>query len=426
MSVIIMSLVQSVSAPRSLEQANYRHLVMDIVWFGVALPATARFLQVYAIRLGADANLLTWMASLHGLVLLFAASISGWWLKRYNDPAKANFWPSLGFRLQFLLPAFTPFLPPPFQPIWLVLSLLLPAIPQGIASVTFLVTFRDSVTEKQIPPLLSHRSLALNVCLGLGGVLMGQGLEHGPFPSSYQVMFLIAFGLTLVSFWHVISVRRLPKSDTRPVEKAVETAGPGPWRSPSFLLVAFIVGIIHIGQLAVLPLINLHLMKNLGASEAFLGSEFALAELVSGAVMALFTRQIAERIGTRSMVGLAMIAGSIGLILIALAPSLPLTILGSAISGAAWTAAGVVGAFSLFSEMAPQYDKARYTMAYSQVVFLAIFIGPMIGKLLNSVGLSLVTILLIGAALRLLAGVLTQTHLLEWFGRTFHLAWTTR
>lgn len=181
------------SPHRTVEQANYYHLVMDIAWFGLALPATTRFLSVYAIHLGADVTVLTWLASLPAFILLFAASLGNWWMRRHSSSASAVFWPALGFRLAFLLPALTPFLPANFQSIWLILSLALPALPQGLASVAFLVMFREAVDDKQVPPLLSRRSLALNMAVGLSGLALGAWLERAPFPFNYQAMFLLAF-----------------------------------------------------------------------------------------------------------------------------------------------------------------------------------------------------------------------------------------
>src|SRR5690606_23909870 len=132
------------------------HLVLDIVWFGLAMPAIDRFREVYAIRLGADANQLTLLASLPALVLLFASSLAGRWMSRYSNSTQAVFWPGIGFRLAFLLPALTAFMPASFQLHWLTLAIILPSLAQGISAVGFVVMMRESVHEKKIAPLHSH------------------------------------------------------------------------------------------------------------------------------------------------------------------------------------------------------------------------------------------------------------------------------
>ncbi len=94
-----------------LERSNYQHLVLDIGWFAIALAATSRFMQFYAIRMGADAVALGLMTALPAIILVFSTSLSAWWRSHFNDSVRAIMLPSLGFRFIFLLPAFAPFFP---------------------------------------------------------------------------------------------------------------------------------------------------------------------------------------------------------------------------------------------------------------------------------------------------------------------------
>src|SRR5690554_7051500 len=99
------------SAPPDVARDNFRHLVIEITYFGLAVPALSRFLSVYAIRLGADAMLLGWLAALPYIFQLITSSMAGTWRRRYPDTVSAQFWPGLFYRLSFLLPALTPFFP---------------------------------------------------------------------------------------------------------------------------------------------------------------------------------------------------------------------------------------------------------------------------------------------------------------------------
>lgn len=399
---------------QSQEQSNFRHLVMDIVWFGLAFPALGRFLSVYAIHLGADADDLSLMTSLPALLLLGTASMSSWWMSRFRNTQRALFWPALGFRLQFLLPALTPLMPANFQVIWLILCLVLPAIPQGLSSVIFLVLMRESVSDPQMPPLLSRRSLALNVTVGLSGLGLGFWLEKAPFPFNYQAMYVVAFALVLVSFWHVMQIRLLP------VPKVKSLTSSNPWRSPAFRRVGAVNGLMHLSFFSISALVPLHLVTNLGASEGFL-SIFALSELTAGALVALVASRIVRYTGNRALVGMSIVGTAMSALIIALSPHLNVTLLAAALNGASWTLAGI-GLFSYFSQSTPIEHRAPYTTAYTQIIFVAQFFGPMIGSSLSRWDVDLVSILLIGAALRLLSGMLIQSHLPAWFKRTFRLA----
>jgi MFS family permease len=404
--------VTSVDAS-SQEQSNFHHLVVEIAWFGIAFPATSRFLQIYAIRLGADAELLAWMAALPALILLISASLGERWLRRYRDSTRATLLPGLGFRLSFLLPALTPFVPASFQSWWLLLSIALPAIPQGVASVTFLVMFREGVSQKLIEPLLSKRMMAINGALAASGLAMGLWLEKTPFPLNYQVMFIFAFAAALISHWHVCKVRVIPELAVRSMTS--HQASVNPWRSQAFQVVAFVIVLSFASFTVNLPFVNLHLTRNLGASEGFMGL-YALVELVAAAGMGALTHQVVQRTGNRLMIALMMIGTALSTLIVATAAHLPLTLLAAGLGGAAWTGVNI-GIFAFFSETTPAEHKAPFTTAYNQVIFLSMFVGPLIGRALQYGGSSLVALLVTGAFLRLIAGVLIQMHFRVWLRR---------
>ncbi len=404
-------------ASRDQKQANYRHLVMDMTWYGLAIPATDRFLSIYAIRLGADANQLTWLAALPALMLLISATWGTWWVKRYTDSGKSVLWPGFGQRLTFLLPALTPFMPHNFQIPWLILSLTLPAVTQGISSVAFLVMFREAIDDESVPSLLGHRSLALNITVGLSGLALGVWLEHITFPLNYQLMFVTAFAITLISLWHLSRIRVTPKAV--PAPQTERRPSQSPWRSPGFQTVAFIIVLTHLTFFSVRALIPLHLVNNLGAGEEFV-SLFTLAELVGGGLITFFAKGIVKRLGNRGTIAFAMMGTGLGALLISATHNLALTLLASAITGATWTLVAN-GIFAFFTEKTPVNDLVPYTTAYNQIVFVAMFIGPMVGQLLNNLGLSLVMVILAGAVLRVAAGVLTQAHPRLWVARAMQL-----
>lgn len=413
-----MSALQFAASPtNNSEKANYNHLVLDIVWFGLAMPAIDRFREVYAIRLGADANQLTLLASLPALVLLFASSLAGRWMSRYSNSTQAVFWPGIGFRLAFLLPALTAFMPASFQLHWLTLAIILPSLAQGISAVGFVVMMRESVHEKKIAPLHSHRMMALNITVALSGLAMGFWLERVPFPYNYQSIFVVGFIFALMSLWHVNRVRVLPELVSRPVAQQIQLVNP--WRSKSFQVVVFVVALSFMSFTAIKPLISLHLIKNLGANEWYI-SMFGLADLAAGAIIAIFVSRISQRFGNRYMIAMGLVGTGISALLIATTHNLNMSLVASAISGASWMMVNI-GQFAFFSEMTPVDHKERFTTAYHQVVFLAMFIGPLIGKLLGSEGTSLVTVLLIGGVFRVFAGILTQVHIRSWFSRARQL-----
>ncbi len=385
-----------------VERANYNHLVMDIVWFGLALAATSRFLSVYAIRLGATPADLGWLTALPFIVLLGSNLLSTWWRRHYPDSISALFWPALGMRLMFLLPALTPLFPPHLQPGWLILSATLPAIPQGISSTIFVVMMREAVPENALTRLLSQRSLWMNVALGGAALAFGFWLEKAPFPLNYQIMFLVAFLAALLSQIHVLRIRVQP-APAAPQRQAAGRARP--LREGAFQRTIVIALVIHMGFFALIPVTPLHLVQTLGASEGFVAL-FGISELAAAAVICVFIDRMARRVGNRALVGLAMIGTAAAAFILAAAHNLPVTLLAGALSGASWTVAAIAlfGVFTESTRDVPLAETTNHTIIYHQVIYIAAFIGPLIGSSLAQAGLNLVLVMLIGALLRLTAG----------------------
>jgi MFS family permease len=366
----------------------------------LASAAIGRFLAVYAIRLGASSGELGLMASLPGITMLLATFLSVRWRSRYTTSVEAQVWPSLGSRLLFLLPILTPFFPAPWQPVWLIVSVAVPALPRGIADSITLSLLRESVSEARMTALLSRRQMTLNFAFAAGSLVCGYWLEAIHFPRNYQIMFGAAFLASLMSFWHINQTRPL-----RVIGSSGVTAPANPWRESRFLRLAVILVAVHLAFFSVTPLIPLRLVDELGAEEGFIAI-FGMSELAGGTLAAALTVRMVPRLGNKLMLALAMLGTALGVTLVALAPSLTVALIAAVISGASWTVADI-GQFGFFSESMPVEGSTRYTTAYLQLLSLALFLGSMIGSTLNSWGVALVPVLLLGAGLRMAAGIFT-------------------
>jgi Na+/melibiose symporter-like transporter len=291
----------------------------------------------------------------------------------------------------------------------------IPAIPQGVAAVPFTVMMVDSIHANRIMRLTSHRSLAMNVTIAFAALLLGMWLKNAPFPLNYQIMFLVAFGFSLVSLYHCISVRPVARRIDQMVEKSRTTtatapAGPvvSPWRSPGFRRVAAISVTIQLAFTIIIPIVPLYLVKHLGADEGFMAL-FALVELAAGALGSVLAPRLARRIGVRPMIAITIAATAFNALIIALTPNLHLALFAAIFSGGCWTAGAGIGLFQLFVENTPEGEMAAYSAAYSQVNNLTSFVGQMTGSLLVTGGMNLFVVLMLGAGLRLLTLPLVET-----------------
>ncbi|MBZ0302212.1 MAG: hypothetical protein K8J31_20855, partial [Anaerolineae bacterium] len=248
-------------APK-IQRKNFYHLVQNTLWMGLASSATTRFASVYAIRLGATPLELGLLASLPAIFTMFAATIAGWWMKHYPTSAQAMRWPALGLRLSFPLLFLTPFLPVDWQSGWVILAMIVPAVPSGVQGVIFLVMIRQAVNEKFLTPLISKRNMAMNIAIASSTLVFGFWLEKVAFPVNYQMMYVIAFGLGMVGWWHLIHVQTLPSVSV--MVTAAKASGERIWQSVGFRTVALIAVVIHIGWFAIIPVVPLWLVREFG------------------------------------------------------------------------------------------------------------------------------------------------------------------
>jgi len=387
-----------------LAEANFRHLVMDIAWFGLALAATSRFASAYAIRVGATATEVNLLVALPGIVMLISTLFTGWWRRKFNNAVSAQCYPGLFFRFVYLLPAFTPLFPIRFQPAWLIFSLTAPALAQGIAGAIFLEFMRLSVPQERVARLFTRRALSLNIMLMIGSVFFGVVLEGFPFPINYQVMFLFAFALSLISLWHVNLVKvpddqpvlMTDDNQTKPNISQWEI-----WKMPNFIWVALVAMFGHISYVIIAGVIPLRLMDELGAGEGYIAL-FGLIELAVAATCAYFADRIVRRIGAQKLAAYGLFVTAIAALILAVSPRLDIALFSAVASGCGWLFA-TNGMNILLVERTPREYASATSNGYQQVVGIGIFLGPILGSLLVGLNLSLVQILFVAVGLRILA-----------------------
>ncbi|MBK8021921.1 MAG: MFS transporter [Chloroflexi bacterium] len=301
----------------TVEQWNSARLVRDIAWFGFASAATMRFLPYFALRLGATPLEVGLIASLPAVVLFLVNWLSDWWCRRYNSSLQAMILPSILHRLVFILPAFAPFFPVQWRPLWIIAAAMLPAVGQGISSTVFILVMREAVSREYLPTLMARRKLWMSIAIGVGTLVAGLVLEALPFPQNYQIVFMLASAGSLISLWHLVRIRvesHEPPAPAPLVRMVVQQISSRDTRSvvlvtlTAFISFYFVVGVIPI-----------HL-QSMGASEGFI-SIFGVVELLAAAASTLLTVRLLRRLGHRSLVAVSMVATAAAAVILGLAPA---------------------------------------------------------------------------------------------------------
>ena len=391
-----------------VEHRNSTHLVMDIAWFGFASAASLRFLPYFAIRLGATPLEVGLITSLPALVLFIVNWLSGWWQRRYDNSLSAMLLPTILHRAVFLLPVFAPFFPANLRPIWIVLAVTIPAVGQGVSSTVFIVLMREAVKKEQLALLMARRKFWMSVAIGIGTLLAGLLLESFPFPLNYQVVFCVAAGGSLFSLWHLTRVK-VAVHEPLPIVPLARVIAEQV-ASPSTRSVIYVTLTAFISFYFIVGVIPVHL-EALGATEGFIAI-FGVVELLAAAASTIMTTRLVRLLGNRRLAAAAVMVTALAGVILGLTSNLWIALTASVFTGAGWTLADIA-IFGFFADHTDTQNTGA-TMLYNAMMYVGISIGPLLGNSLLQVGMSTASVLLLGAGLRIMGGILMQTGYPKW------------
>jgi len=385
-------------------EANIRHLVWDITWFGVLWGSVVAFLQVYVVRLGGSSLLVSTLTYGPALIAIVWQIPAGWLMTRTGRRMQWVIMSGFVYRLFFLAVALVPFVSPHYRAeittgIW-----ALSAFASSFSNVAFLSMMADAVPTDRMTQVVGWRIAGFGFANTLTTLVGGQLLQRMPFPINYQVFFLLGWLASLISWWHVLQLH-VPD---RPADHSPHRAF---WRDLSRLLQYPRFGYFLIGagimQLALgmaAPALPLYWVRNLGASDEQVSVVLTVASgtLVIGS---LLMRRAVARIGREW----ALAAGALGYALYPLVTSLTAStwwLLPWAALAGFFNAGITVTLFENLVSVTPEEDRTNYIALYNVVMNTALFIGPILAGLLARDAAGVVLALRLSAGVGLLAGTL--------------------
>lgn len=385
-------------------KANIHHLVGDIAWFGIVWGSIVAFLQVYVVRLGASSFLVSAITYGPALIAIFLQIPAGRLIQRTGYRMRWVIAAGLVYRAFFLAVALIPFVLMRGRAEATALVWVLSACGSSVSNIVFLAMMADAVTEEDRSRMVSMRFAAFGLVNTITTLLAGPLLQQLPFPFNYQVLFLIGFAGSLVSWWHV---RQIHVPDPSP-----QTGQGGPfWRSlgsvlrfPGYLrfVVAFFFLQLALGMVS--PLLPIYWVRGLNASDAQVS---LVLSATTGAMVigSLLMRRMVKWIGRER----ALAIGGIGYmsypLLTSFVGSMWWLIPWAALAGL-FTAAINVNLFDNLVTVTPSTDRIHHMSIYSTIQNVALFLGPILASVLvESSGGPLVG-LRVATAVGLLAGVL--------------------
>ena len=414
-------------------RSNFRHLYLDILWYGVLAGSAISFLTVYATRIGANSLEIGMLTAGPAIINLMFTLPTGRWLET-RPIGPAVFWSSVFHRFFYLIWVAIPWLLLPHVQLSLfVVITLLMTIPGTVLAVGFNALFADSVPAEWRGHVTGVRNAVLSVSFIVASLASGLILEKAPFPTGYQIVFAIGFLGAAMSSVHLAFVR--PLSDGRQQRRAWhrlgDLASPGGIRSTvegtrtsvgerfltrsggkNMLRLEILSGpfgmvlaglfFFHLAQYLAIPLFPLYWVNKLDFSDKLISQGQALfyAAVFIGSTQ---LSRISKRFGYHRVLagGVLGLAAYPAVTSVMQGPALYLFV--SILGGLAWSmVGGAIGNYIL--ERSPEDDLPAHLAWYNLALNAAILLGSLLGPLMaERVGLTVALLLAAGA--RAVAGL---------------------
>ena len=411
-------------------RSNFRHLYMDVAWYGLLAASTLAFVGVYLARQGGSAFQIGLLTAGPAIVNLLVAMPVGRWLQS-RAIGKAVFWASLVHRLFYVLWIPLPLLLAPAAQVWTIIGLtIVMSAPGAGLAIGFNAMFAEAVPPTWRGYVAGVRNALLAVASVVGALACGRVLTALPFPGGYQVVFAVGTVAAFMSSLHLWFVRPPPtwQSPPRSTASMDDVGGSGPdhadrrpalfssllraagsglhievLRSP-FRKVLVALFVFHISQYVTVPVVPVFMVRGLHLQDQQIGLAMAVFWFFTFAGSMLLAR-LAEHKGHQWLTGIGAILMAFypGFMALSSAYGMAFVLIASCIGGGGY--ALMSGAFlNYILERAPRQDRPAYLAWYNIAFNAAILIGALLGPFAAG-RMGFVAALCLFAAARVAAGL---------------------
>lgn len=383
--------------PALPEDRNAQFLILEMFWASM-LASAATFNAAFALRLGATNTEVGWLTSIPALMAVLVALPAGRFL---NQKSRRKPW-ILGslvlYRSVFLVIAILPFFHQPDRTLAALVIGLIVAFSSlaHFFNVGFIPMLSDVVPIGKRAFVFSARNIVYNLSLSICGFLFGLWLEKIIFPANYQILYAFGFFTALLSFFYLMKVN-VPDSPVTPIEQNTsrkKNIGQI-WqefkqivsKNQGFVRITGDTLLHGIGVWMAGPLYILRYMRDLGASEAWLGLNGTI--LTAATILGYaFWRWRMTRWGEPITLKRTILLIGFYPLLVGLLPSLPLILIATAINGL--VVPGVnLSHFNTLLQVTPEHNRPGYTAVYMTIANLGAFLCPLAGvALANQFGIA--------------------------------------
>lgn len=303
---------------------NIRLLVLELFWAAIAT-AGYSFAAAFVIRLGGSNLMVGLLTSAAAVVNMLTTIPFAALMERTSNRKPWIIGSLIAFRMLHIGLIFVPWLPA-YQAEAIVLILLVANLPVALFNAGWLPMFGEIIPLHRRAKLFSARNVTLGATMMVATYGFGRFLDHGIFPSNYQVVFVVAFVMSMLSTWYVAQIDMpevaisAPRDPAQPLISWAEIAGLFK-ESRGYTAITINTVIFNLAPWAAIALQPIYFVRELGATDEWLGIWFAITN--GGAIIGnIFWPRLMERYGFQRVMIIAAILSSGYFFAIGLVPNL--------------------------------------------------------------------------------------------------------
>lgn len=373
------------TGPNDTER-NARLLEIEVFW-AAFLSAAAAFNAAYALRLGATNAQIGLLSSIPALITLVITIPAGQFLNRRARRMPWVIWSLALARLGYLAVALIPFLNRPDAGTLVVWTLIWLAAPAAFFGVGWNSMLADVVPEAQRARLFAVRNIVLAIVVTAGTFVAGRWLNVTRPPLNYQIVYLVGFCGSVLSTIYIMMMR-VPDSPVASVAttslspRALWSGARNAFRQePDFTRIVVNTLAHGIGLWMVGPVYVLYYVRQLGASDGWIGTNAMVANLTPIIGYYFWQRVIARR-GENWVLRLTISLIGLYPLLVGLTPNLTVILAWTALQGL--IAPGInLGHFPLLLKICPAESRPLYIGIYTTIMNIGAFVMPLVGVALT-------------------------------------------
>lgn len=368
-----------------VDDRNAWYLVAEI-FFASILAAATNFNGAYVVRLGATNTEIGLLTSIPALLAVFLAIPAGRFLEKLSRRKPRLLASLIIYRFGFVLLALVPWLGIHFiQPGTLAVSVLIVMYtPVIFFNVGFTAMLADIISPERRVSIFTARNAISSAMVSVCVFLFGQFLSRGKFPSNYQLLFIFGFTASLLSHYNLTKLHvpdSIVKSPSFPGKRSIRQR----WDSlalifsaePAFVRITLNTFIYSMGMWVATPLYIIHYVRELRATDAWLGTLGTIASL-SVLIGYAIWRWLIPRLGQALTIKVTFMTMGLLPLMIGLSPSLTYILFAVALNGLLSPGASLTQLTMLLKSI-PEASRPQYTAIYTAIINGGVFIFPLLG-----------------------------------------------